>query len=108
MQMLNFVNLNISWNKKRFSHLKAVILVKKKRNIDFTRKEKQYNKKHRKQKKDGNSLTYHIQYNEIDIIDNRYRNKLKWCDRISDIVSWYCELQDNVEQCITVIGYIRI
>ena len=44
MQMLNFVNLNISfyfsWNKKRFSHLKAVILVKKKRNIDFTRKEK--------------------------------------------------------------------
>ena len=48
-------------------------------------------------RKVSNSLTYHIQYNEIDIIDNRYRNKLKWCDRISDIVSWYCELQDNVE-----------
>lgn len=48
-------------------------------------------------RKDSNSLTYHIQYNEIDIIDNRYRNKLKWYDRISDIVSWSCELQDNVE-----------
>jgi hypothetical protein len=48
-------------------------------------------------RKDSNILTYHIQYNEIDIIDNRYRNKLKWYDRISDIVSWSCELQDNVE-----------
>ena len=59
--------------------------VKKKRNIELTRTEKRYNKKHSRQRV---IVEYTIcRIKKFGVMGSRYRNRLKRYDAISDIVS---------------------
>ena len=65
--------------------MKAVLPIKKKRNLTLTEKEKRYNKRHRRQRVIVEHTICRIK--KFNIIGNKYRNKLKRYDMMSDIVS---------------------
>ena len=84
-QVENYYDLGYKGIEKDFPDLKVVLPVKKKRNIELTRTEKRYNKKHSRQRVIVEHTICKIK--KFSIIGSRYRNRLKRYDGISDIVS---------------------
>jgi DDE superfamily endonuclease len=69
-----------------FPDLKAVLPIKKKRNIELTnKKEKRYNKRHSRQRVIVEHTICRIK--KFGVMGNKYRNRLKRYDIMSDIVS---------------------
>ncbi len=81
----NYFDLGYIGVEKDFPDIKAVLPVKKKRNIDLTEKEKMYNKRHRRQRVIVEHTICRIK--KFSIMGNKYRNRLKRYDTMSDIVS---------------------
>jgi hypothetical protein len=65
--------------------VKTVLPVKEKRNTYLTKKEKIYNKRHRRQRVIVEHTICRIK--KFGIMGNKYRNSLKRYDTMSDIVS---------------------
>jgi hypothetical protein len=65
--------------------VKAVLPVKKKRNVELTEKEKPYNRRHRRQRVIIEHTICKIK--KFGIMGTKYRNRLKRYDVMSDIVS---------------------
>jgi DDE superfamily endonuclease/Helix-turn-helix of DDE superfamily endonuclease len=81
----NYYDLGYQGIEKDFPDLKAVLPVKKKRNIELTRTEKRYNKKHSRQRVIVEHTICRIK--KFGVMGSRYRNRLKRYDVMSDIVS---------------------
>ena len=81
----NYYDLGYIGIEKDFPDIKAVLPIKKKRNIDLTEKEKLYNKRHRRQRVIVEHTICRIK--KFGIMGNKYRNRLKRYDTMSDIVS---------------------
>ena len=81
----NYFDLGYHGIENDFPDLKAVLPIKKKRNIELTKKEKRYNKRHSKQRVIVEHTICRIK--KFGIMGNRYRNRLKRYDGISGIVS---------------------
>ena len=81
----NYYDLGYQGIEKDFPDSKAVLPVKKKRNIQLTKTEKRYNKKHSRQR----VIVEHpiCRIKKFGIMGSRYRNRLKRYDVMSDIVS---------------------
>ncbi|MDR4510750.1 MAG: transposase [Nitrososphaeraceae archaeon] len=84
-QVENYYDLGYYGIEKDFPDLKAVLPVKKKRNIELTRTEKRYNKKHSRQRVIVEHTICRIK--KFGIMGSRYRNRLERYDVMSDIVS---------------------
>lgn len=84
-QVKNYFDLGYHGIENDFPDLKAVLPVKKKRNIELTKKEKRYNKKHSRQRVIVEHTICRIK--KFGIMGSRYRNRLKRYDVMSDIVS---------------------
>ena len=81
----NYYDLGYIGIEKDFPNVKTVLPVKKKRNTDLTEKEKMYNKRHRRQRVIIEHTICRIK--KFGIMGNKYRNRLKRYDTMSDIVS---------------------
>ena len=82
----NYFDLGYHGIENDFPDLKAILPVKKKRNvIELTKSEKRYNKRHSRQRVIVEHTICRIK--KFGIIGSRYRNRLKRYDGISDIVS---------------------
>jgi hypothetical protein len=81
----NYFDLGYVGIEKDFPDVKAVLPIKKKHNIELTQKEKIYNKKHRRQRVIVEHTICRIK--KFGIMGNKYRNRLKRYDTMSDIVS---------------------
>jgi hypothetical protein len=81
----NYYDLGYVGIEKDFPDVKAVLPVKKKRNTDLTEKEKMYNKRHRRQRVIVEHTICRIK--KFGVMGNKYRNRLKRYDTMSDIVS---------------------
>ena len=84
-QVENYFDLGYHGIKNDFPDLKAVLPVKKKRNIELTKSEKRYNKKHSRQRVVVEHTICRIK--KFGIMGSRYRNRLRRYDGMSDIVS---------------------
>ncbi len=84
-QIENYFDLGYHGIENDFPDVKVVLPVKKKRNIELTKKEKIYNKKHRKQRVIVEHTICRIK--KFGIMGSKYRNRLKRYDVMSDIVS---------------------
>jgi hypothetical protein len=84
-QVENYYDLGYYGIEKDFPDLKAVLPVKKKRNIELTNTEKRYNKKHSRQRVVVEHTICRIK--KFGIMGSRYRNRLERYDVMSDIVS---------------------
>ena len=84
-QVKNYYDLGYYGIENDFPDIKAALPVKKKRNIELTKKEKRYNKKHSRQRVIVEHTICRIK--KFGIMGSRYRNRLKRYDGISDIVS---------------------
>jgi hypothetical protein len=84
-QVENYYDLGYYGVENDFPDLKAVLPVKKKRNIELTKTEKRYNKKHSRQRVIVEHTICRIK--KFGIMGNKYRNRLRRYDGISDIVS---------------------
>ena len=84
-QVKNYFDLGYKGVKNDFPDLKAVLPIKKKRNIELTKKEKRYNKRHSRQRVIVEHTICRIK--KFGIMGNKYRNRLKRYDVMSDIVS---------------------
>ena len=84
-QVENYFDLGYQGIKNGFPDLKAVLPIKKKRNTELTKKEKRYNKKHSRQRVIVEHTICRIK--KFGVMANKYRNRLKRYDGISDIVS---------------------
>ena len=84
-QVENYFDLGYYGIENDFPDLRAVLPVKKKRNIELTKKEKRYNKRHSRQRVIVEHTICRIK--KFGIMGNKYRNRLKRYDGISDIVS---------------------
>ena len=84
-QVKNYFDLGYYGIENDFPDLKAVLPVKKKRNIELTKKEKRYNKRHSRQRVIVEHTICRIK--KFGIMGSRYRNRLKRYDVMSDIVS---------------------
>jgi hypothetical protein len=84
-QVKNYFDLGYYGIENDFPDLKAVLPVKKKRNIELTKTEKRYNKRHSRQRVIVEHTICRIK--KFGIIGSRYRNRLKRYDVMSDIVS---------------------
>jgi hypothetical protein len=84
-QVKNYFDLGYKGVKNDFPNMKAVLPVKKKRNIELTKKEKRYNKRHSRQRVIVEHTICRIK--KFGIMGNKYRNRLKRYDVMSDIVS---------------------
>jgi hypothetical protein len=81
----NYYDLGYVGIEKGFPDIKAVLPIKKKRNIELTKKEKRYNKRHRRQRVIIEHTICRIK--KFNVMGNKYRNRLKRYDIMSDIVS---------------------
>ena len=81
----NYYDLGYQGVEKDFPNVKVVLPIKKKRNIELTQKDKTYNKRLRKQRVIVEHTICRIK--KFGIMGNKYRNRLKRYDGISDIVS---------------------
>ena len=84
-QVKNYYDLGYYGIENDFPDIKAALPVKKKRNIELTKSEKRYNKKHSRQRVVVEHTICRIK--KYGIMGSRYRNRLKRYDHISDIVS---------------------
>ncbi len=84
-QVENYYDLGYYGVEKDFPDVKVVLPIKKKRNIELTKKEKRYNKRHSRQRVIVEHTICRIK--KFGIMGSRYRNRLKRYDGISDIVS---------------------
>ncbi|HJT84164.1 MAG TPA: transposase family protein [Nitrososphaeraceae archaeon] len=84
-QVENYFDLGYYGIENDFPNLKAVLPVKKKRNIELTRTERRYNKRHSRQRVIVEHTICRIK--KFGIMGSRYRNRLRRYDGISDIVS---------------------
>ena len=84
-QVKNYFDLGYKGIENDFPNLKAVLPVKKKRNIELTKKEKRYNKRHSRQRVIVEHTICRIK--KFGIMGSKYRNRLKRYDGISDIIS---------------------
>ena len=84
-QVKNYFDLGYHGIENDFPDLKAVLPIKKKRNIELTKKEKRYNKRHSRQRVIVEHTICRIK--KFGIMGSRYRNRLKRYDVMSDIVS---------------------
>lgn len=81
----NYYDLGYVGVEKDFPDIKAVLPIKNKRNVELTQKEKIYNKRHHRQRVIVEHTICRIK--KFGIIGNKYRNRLKRYDTMSDIVS---------------------
>jgi len=81
----NYYDLGYVGVEKDFPDIKVVLPIKEKRNVELTQKEKIYNKRHRRQRVIVEHTICRIK--KFGIIGNKYRNRLKRYDTMSDIVS---------------------
>ena len=81
----NYYDLGYHGVEKDFTNMKVTLPIKKKRNIELTQKEKRYNKKHSKQRVIVEHTICRIK--KFGIMGNKYRNRLRRYDVVSDIVS---------------------
>ena len=81
----NYYDLGYVGVEKDFPDVKVVLPVKKIRNVELTEKEKIYNKRHRRQRVIVEHTICRIK--KFSIMANKYRNRLKRYDTMSDIVS---------------------
>ena len=81
----NYYDLGYVGVEKDFPDVKVVLPVKKIRNVELTQKEKIYNKRHRRQRVIVEHTICRIK--KFSIMGNKYRNRLKRYDTMSDIVS---------------------
>ena len=81
----NYYDLGYVGVEKDFPDVKVVLPVKKIRNVELTEKEKIYNKRHRRQRVIVEHTICRIK--KFSIMGNKYRNRLKRYDTMSDIVS---------------------
>jgi DDE superfamily endonuclease len=84
-QVENYFDLGYQGIENDFPDLKPILPIKKKRNIELTKTEKGYNKKHSRQRVIVEHTIYKIK--KFSIMGSRCRDRLRRCDRISDIVS---------------------
>ena len=84
-QIKNYFDLGYHGIENDFPDLKAVLPIKKKRNIELTKKEKRYNKRHSRQRVIVEHTICRIK--KFGVMGNKYRNRLKRYDIMSDIVS---------------------
>ena len=85
-QVENYFDLGYHGIENDFPDLKAVLPLKKKCNvIELTKKEKRYNKRHRRQRVIVEHTICRIK--KFGIMASKYRNRLKRYNGISDIVS---------------------
>ncbi len=84
-QVKNYFDLGYKGIETDFPNLKVILPVKKKRNVKLTKTEKRYNKRHRRQRVIVEHTICRIK--KFGIMGNKYRNRLKRYDGISDIVS---------------------
>lgn len=84
-QVENYYDLGYVGVETDFPDLKAVLPIKKKHNIKLTKKEKRYNKKHSRQRVIVEHTICRVK--KFGIMGNKYRNRLKRYDVMSDIVS---------------------
>lgn len=84
-QVKNYFDLGYHGIEKDFPDLKAILPIKKKRNIELTKTEKRYNKKHSRQRVVVEHTICKIK--KFGIMGSRYRNRLKRYNGISDIIS---------------------
>ena len=83
-QVKNYFDLGYVGIEKDFPYV-AVLSIKKRRNLELTDKEKIYNKRHCRQRVIVEHTICRIK--KFNIIGNKYRNRLKGYDMMSDIVS---------------------
>ncbi|HSE99717.1 MAG TPA: transposase family protein [Nitrososphaeraceae archaeon] len=81
----NYYDLGYQGVEKDFPNMKVVLPIKKKHNIELTQKDKTYNKRHRRQRVIVEHTICRIK--KFGIMGNKYRNRLKRYDVMSDIVS---------------------
>ena len=86
-QVKNYYDLGYYRIENDFSDMKVLLPVKKKRNIELTKTEKRYNKRHSRQRVIVEHTICRIK--KFGIMGNRYRNRLKRYDIISNIVSGF-------------------
>jgi len=84
-QVENYCDLGYYGIEKDFPYLKAVLPVKKRRNIELTKIEKRYNKKHSRQRVIVEHTICRIK--KFGVMGSRYRNRLNRYDVMSDIIS---------------------
>ena len=84
-QVENVVDLGYLGCEKDFSTVKYSLPIKKKRNMELTEEEKEYNKNHSRQRVIIEHTICRIK--KFCIMGTKYRNRLKRYDHISDIVS---------------------
>ncbi len=84
-QVKNYFDLGYYGIENDFPDLKVILPVKKKRNIELTKTEKRYNKRHSRQRVIVEHTICKIK--KFGIMGSRYRNRLKRYDVMSDIVS---------------------
>jgi len=84
-QVENVLDLGFLGCEKDFPTVKYSLPVKKKRNIELTEEEKEYNKNHSRQRVIIEHTICRIK--KFCIMGTKYRNRLKRYDHISDIVS---------------------
>jgi hypothetical protein len=81
----NYYDLGYQGVEKDFPNMKIVLPIKKKRNIELTKKEKRYNKRHSRQRVIVEHTICRVK--KFGIMGNKYRNRLKRYNVMSDIVS---------------------
>lgn len=84
-QVENYYDLGYVGVETDFPDIKIVLPIKKKRNIELTKKEKRYNKKHSRQRVIVEHTICRVK--KFGIMGSKYRNRLKRYDVMSDIVS---------------------
>jgi hypothetical protein len=84
-QVKNYFDLGYQGIENDFPNLKVILPLKKKRNIELTKKEKSYNKRHRRHRVIVEHAICRIK--KFSIMGSKYRNRLQRYDRMSDIVS---------------------
>lgn len=84
-QVKNYFDLGYREIEKDFPDLKTALPIKKKRNIQLTKIEKRYNKRHSKQRVIVEHTICRVK--KFGIMGNKYRNRLNRYDGISDIIS---------------------
>ena len=81
----NYYDLGYQGVETDFPDVRVALPIKKKRNIELTKKEKRYNKRHSRQRVVVEHTICRIK--KFGIMGSRYRNRLKRYDTMSDIVS---------------------
>ena len=89
----NYYDLGYQGVETDFPNMKIVLPIKKKRNIELTKKEKRYNKRHGRQRVIVEHTICRVK--KFGIMGNKYRNRLKRYDVMSDIVSGLSQLSNN-------------